>query len=268
MTIKAANLGCGRLVFPIEKGDPMAAHVAYALDTICTAAYDDTVQWDNYDKVASPRINERLRAGAALKQLDLFRYPWDIPDNTYDILWLSHIAEHIPHKPELHGSAFISNGKSLAETMYFDEFDGWFLFFGECWRILKPGGKMCVLAPYGASIAGMSDPTHTRYLTPGSFGYFAIDKNAPFDYALPYAFEQIGEDSTVLKFTNETSDLARQRENMIAALEALPADNDRTVTQRAETLKQIGQLTDYLSGYASRHFNQISEFMFSFRPIK
>lgn len=267
MTIRGANLGCGRLVFPVAKGDSYAEHVAYALDQMCPEAYDEGVQWDNFDKIVSDSIVSRLRGTSSLKPLDLFKYPWPIEDNTYDVVWLSHIAEHIPHKPELSTAGFVSNGKSMAEEMYFNEFDGWFIFFGECWRILKPGGRLCVLAPYGASTGGISDPTHTRYLSPGSFGYFAPSDDAPFDYALPYRFAQIPENGTVLKFIGESSDIINKRDEMAAEYDAIKGEGDRYDAERAYLMKQIVTLMEYLGGYSSRHFNQISEFIFAFRPV-
>lgn len=271
--MRGANLGCGRLVFPIQRGDPMAEHVQYALDAICPEAYDESVQWDNYDKRTGESQKERLRGTATLKSLDLFRYPWNIPDETYEIVWLSHIVEHIPHEPKL-DSTFANNGNTLAEKMYFDEFDGWFIFFGECWRILKPGGKMHILAPYGPSIPGFADPTHTRYVLPGSFGYFATDEKAPFDYALPYSFQQIGSErkttygnGAIMKFVDRAYDIIAYLGALEKERSELPA-GDRGDELRNKIGEQIKAGEKELHAYSIRHFNQISEFIYSFTPVK
>lgn len=42
----------------------------------------------------------------------------------------------------------------------------------ECHRILKPGGKMQVIAPYYTSIRCWQDPTHKRAISEATFLYF------------------------------------------------------------------------------------------------
>jgi hypothetical protein len=73
-----------------------------------------------------------------------------------------------------------------------EEFDGFFVFFEECWRIMKPDALIHIRAPFGVSYASLCDPTHTRYLTPGSFGYLAgQDEDAPFDYNIQCRYEVV-----------------------------------------------------------------------------
>ena len=82
-----------------------------------------------------------------------------------------------------------------------DRHDGWFMFFGECWRILKPGGRVHVVAPWGMSVGGLTDPTHTRAIMLGSFEYLKRpEATATFDYEVPCNFEL---EPPLLKLTEE-----------------------------------------------------------------
>lgn len=130
--------------------------------------YTDDLAWDNVDINAAPGVS---------KVVDLFNYPWDgLEDNAYDYAILSHVAEHIPHHIVWRGE-FIHRHP--------DYQNGWFAFFGQLWRIMKPGGKVYALSPYAFSLGAVSDPTHTRYLTPASFNYFnAPDNDSPFEYRM------------------------------------------------------------------------------------
>lgn len=53
--------------------------------------------------------------------------------------------------------------------------DGLFKFMDECYRILKPGGKIRIIAPYYASIRAIQDPTHVRSIGEATFMYFNAD---------------------------------------------------------------------------------------------
>lgn len=86
---------------------------------------------------------------------DLLKFPWPFEDNSVDELHCSHFVEHIPHG---------SGGKDL-----------FFAFFDECWRILKPGGTMTVIAPNARSNRGFQDPTHQRYIVAETFAYLDED---------------------------------------------------------------------------------------------
>ena len=194
------NLGCGRVVFPLDRDAaiPYAAHLE-PLPDICFEP-----GWVNVDKFSLPGVQE---------QVDLFRFPWirssngsPWNDDSADVIYCSHIAEHIPHAVRV--SRFIP----LAWRKRYDEMvenlDGWFVFFAECWRILKPGGLLYVRAPFATSNAALSDPTHTRYVTPGSFSYLGGDNpDAPFDYHLPLKFEQA--EPVLLRFTDGLAEVVR-----------------------------------------------------------
>lgn len=173
------NLGAGRVIFPAEREAP-PAH----LMPLPEAAYEKG--WSNVDRVDGPGIDEVV---------DLFAFPWARSsngnpwnDNTVEEIYTSHLVEHIPHQVRvLQGlpGNWADDYRSMVTRL-----DGWFVFFYECWRILKPGGKLHVVAPFGHSVGGMTDPSHTRYILPGSFQYLkpAAD-GAPFDYRVPCDFE-------------------------------------------------------------------------------
>lgn len=184
------NLGAGRVIFPAIEGEEPQHLIPLAPE--CYEA-----GWLNCDKYRNEGINETF---------DLFRFPWVrssngalFNDNSVDLIWCSHIVEHIPHQVQL--------AKNLPEVYrrqyepLIDSYDGWFVFFEECYRILKPNGRIIVIAPWGNSVPGDSDPTHTRRVLPNSFGYLSGDNpDAPFDYHLKCHFEQDSE--LMVKYTN------------------------------------------------------------------
>lgn len=180
--MRGINLGCGKITLPCPRPD----HHFLIPEDLYT---NPDITWDNADWNEAEGVNLIV---------DLFDYPWrtragtleevttangsylvppteqPIPSNTYDVAIASHIAEHIPHH-------IVERGQFVARHPLYQ--DGWFAWFAELWRILKPGGKAYVLVPYAWSNAGISDPTHTRYLTPASFGYFESGENgSPFAY--------------------------------------------------------------------------------------
>ncbi|MFA6054066.1 MAG: methyltransferase domain-containing protein [Thermodesulfovibrionales bacterium] len=75
--------------------------------------------------------------------LTKFPYPWK--DNSVDEIYCNHYVEHTED--------LIS-------------------FIDECWRILKPEGKMYITAPYYSSIRAWQDPTHKRAISEATFLYF------------------------------------------------------------------------------------------------
>lgn len=178
--MRGINIGCGKVILPCEQ----PAHHRLIPANIYT---NPDIQWDNADRAALPGVNVVM---------DLFDYPWReakrvvsverngdgsfttvygepiIPDNTYDVAIAAHICEHIPHH-------LVMNGQFV--HYHPDYQDGWFAWFANLHRILKPGGKAYILVPYAWSNGGISDPTHTRYLTPASFGYF--NESDTFTYA-------------------------------------------------------------------------------------
>lgn len=115
------------------------------------------------------------------KTHDLFMFPWYWQeDNSVDEILLSHFVEHIPHMVRYH--QFPNWNK-----------DGFFVFFEECWRILKIGGIIEIWVPYYKSESTFRDPTHQRFITEHTFSYF-WDNNPDktFDYNIKARFEQVG----------------------------------------------------------------------------
>jgi hypothetical protein len=174
------NLGCGTVILPC----PQPAHHQLIPADIYT---DPMLRWHNVDRNAGAGVD---------RVIDLFDYPWRtqdpqdyhvspsvgasvriIPDNMYDVAIASHIVEHIPHY-------IVENGEFVPRHPVYQ--DGWFAWFAELWRVMKPGGEVHVLVPYAWSNSGMSDPTHTRYITPATLNYFnnATDDDPAFRYGM------------------------------------------------------------------------------------
>lgn len=166
------NLGAGKVTFPMTDEARRDMHPL----TPIPDSYREA-DWINVDHFPMPGID---------KVFDLFAYPWPLADNIADEIWCSHIIEHIPHetRPASEAAQEMDRWRDLASL------DGFFAFFAECYRILKPGGKLTVHAPYAWSMEAMQDPTHTRYIVPQTFHYLTAGASggAHYDYHLPFAF--------------------------------------------------------------------------------
>jgi hypothetical protein len=46
-------------------------------------------------------------------------------------------------------------------------------FFDECWRILKPGGKLTLIWPALQSVRAFQDPTHRRFIPLETLNYLS-----------------------------------------------------------------------------------------------
>ena len=78
---------------------------------------------------------------------DLNKYPWEFAkDNSTNNIFCSHYIQH------LQGKDFYN-------------------FFDECYRILKPGGQMYVVAPYYTSIRAIQDAFHKTSISEHTFAY-------------------------------------------------------------------------------------------------
>lgn len=75
---------------------------------------------------------------------DLEKFPWPIKSESVEEAFCSHYIEHT---------------KDL------------FKFFDELYRILIPGGKCVIAAPYYSSVRAWQDPTHTRAISEHTFLY-------------------------------------------------------------------------------------------------
>lgn len=104
--------------------------------------------WVNIDRVRLPYVDIEAELDP-IKCRDCFgniihRLPFE--DDSVDEFLLSHVLEHITHTLPL---------------------------MQELHRIAKPGAKMVIRVPHGASDDAWEDPTHVRPYFPGSFGYFS-----------------------------------------------------------------------------------------------
>jgi len=77
--------------------------------------------------------------------VDLEQYPWPIESDSAEDIVCSHYIEHT--------SDLIK-------------------FMDEVYRILKPGGKIKVIAPYYTSIRCWQDPTHKHAISDATFLYY------------------------------------------------------------------------------------------------
>ena len=118
---------------------------------------------------------------------DLTKFPYPFEDESIDGMFSSHFVEHLDG----------------AERMK---------FFDECYRILKPGGKMRHLHPYYKSVRAVQDPTH-KWPPISENSYFYWDKkwremnkldhypiNCDFEFNIYY----IWQDPTVANKNEET----------------------------------------------------------------
>lgn len=264
--MRGLNIGAGRAQFPVtEENKAYSAHLGHGLLN-CPAAFDTNVEWVNIDRVIQRGIAE---------QVNVFRYPWiksstglPFEDNSFDIVWCSHILEHIPHPIKLHEP----KGKYimwpyLAELAAEDG-DGWFAFHHEVWRLLKPGGLYHIIAPYAWSFAGASDPTHTRLILPGSFSYFIPNPNAPFDYDIPYQFRQTDRDGNpnpdiVFRFVDESLDYTRELEITQRYMDDNPGAPD--IEDRR---KHYDTIFKQLGRHLTINLNQIEDMSLILKAIK
>ncbi len=163
------NLGCGKVILPTDEG------------------------WVNVDHLALEGVDVVA---------DLFTFPWPFEDNYADYMIASHLIEHIPHQVKMRKriteSSSVGNsvgGVSATRTRTVEEdhpLDGFFAFFAEVYRVLKPDGIICTIAPGGRSTLALQDPTHTRSIVESTFSYLGPAESATFDYGLPFSFEAIG----------------------------------------------------------------------------
>lgn len=172
------NLGCGKITKPSTEG------------------------WWNVDKFTMPNVDQTI---------DLFRYPWDLPDNQFEEVFASHIIEHVPHEPKKYYSPSIdlqnleaaktpqdlidvlqaSNDKNAQFKVRWNELaslDGFFAFFAEVYRVCKPDAIVNIVCPFGYTRGAFQDPTHTRYIVPATFFYLQSQENGNWDYHLPLKF--------------------------------------------------------------------------------
>lgn len=80
------------------------------------------------------------------KVWNLEKTPLPFKPNTFDEIVANHVLEHI---------------KNFSELMH------------DLWRISKPNAKIKIKVPFYSSWGQFNDPTHVRFFTPFTFGYFS-----------------------------------------------------------------------------------------------
>lgn len=124
---KKLNVGCGRDVRPVKDG------------------------WVNLDGFVD---------GPDIIRHDILRFPWPFADATFDLVFCSHVLEHIP--PML----LDENGTHR---------DVLFRVMEEMHRILRPGGLLLVRVPWGYSEESLVHPQHYRQWRPEWATFFHPD---------------------------------------------------------------------------------------------
>ena len=135
--------------------------------------------WVNVDKFDNVEADQVV---------DLFKMPYPWADNSVDSILASHFIEHIPHSLVPHNmDTFPWTDPAQLRLL---QMDGFFAFFEEVGRILKPGGYIEIECPFGWTNGAFQDPTHTRYIVLQTFGYLhqEPEDDKPFNYNLRYDF--------------------------------------------------------------------------------
>jgi SAM-dependent methyltransferase len=76
---------------------------------------------------------------------DLNQFPWPFADNSFDLVFLNHVLEHVG---------------DVVKTME------------EIHRVLAPGGRLVAQVPYFRCVDAYNDPTHTHFFTSHTLDYF------------------------------------------------------------------------------------------------
>lgn len=157
------NIGAGRIILP----GPRPHHHG-----LIDAAIYDYPYYLNVDRNPEPGIDQVV---------DVFRYPWPWPDNSFDGALMTHLVEHIPH--DIRGVKNMTGTEAVRYDRLAQCQDGWYAFFAELYRVLTPGAVAHILSPYAWSQGAMTDPTHTRYITEHVFTHsMQPDPTSPFKY--------------------------------------------------------------------------------------
>lgn len=114
---------------------------------------------------------------------NLSLFPWKaIPDGIADVVYSSHLLEHInpdPANPQLAGLVDLLLAKSLVTKKEIEASVGDYRFLGgfgrfmdEVWRTLKPGGQFISTFPFAGSPGYWQDFTHVNPITHVTLAYF------------------------------------------------------------------------------------------------
>lgn len=117
---------------------------------------------------------DKVKTDAADHVVDLQCYPWPIESESAEHVHCSHYIEHIPH---INVQAILSQSSSFEDfkERMANSKDGLIEFWNELYRILKPGGKVSIIAPYYTSQRAYGDPTHERSIADSTTWYLNKD---------------------------------------------------------------------------------------------
>tara|TARA_Y100000031_G_scaffold3242_1_gene3998 strand:- start:21112 stop:21705 length:594 start_codon:yes stop_codon:yes gene_type:complete len=96
---------------------------------------------------------------------DLKNTPWPIESNSFDIVLINHVLEHV------------------------DDVVG---FLSEVWRVTKTDGHIVIQVPYFRSTDAYADPTHRRFFTSRSLDYFLEGTGLSEYNYVPFRFRKVG----------------------------------------------------------------------------
>ena len=123
---------------------------------------------------------DKVETEATNAVMDLEVFPWDIESDSAEDIICSHYVEHTPM--DTYGKRVVMAARDSIDFIEFKKAldnidinapsDGLMLFMDEVYRILKPGGKIKIIAPYYSSIRCWQDPTHRRAISDATFLYF------------------------------------------------------------------------------------------------
>lgn len=127
-------------------------------------------------------VDFRKAPGVDIVQ-DLTIFPWrSIPDNAADVIYTSHLLEHInpaSSNPQLAELIDLLLKKKVLTKPEVNTQIGEYRFLGgfgrfmdEVWRITKPGGQFISTFPYAGSPGFWQDYTHTNGITHVTMAYF------------------------------------------------------------------------------------------------
>jgi predicted SAM-dependent methyltransferase len=96
-------------------------------------------------------------------------YPWPFADNSVAEIFCSHYIEHIP-------MAFWNEGNNYTVVpLDHHSVDAFFKFVSELHRVMAPGAKATLIAPYFQSERCWQDPTHRRAICNATMFYLSQD---------------------------------------------------------------------------------------------
>jgi SAM-dependent methyltransferase len=138
---------------------------------------------DGSEKSQSPRKARVLLLGSGSRKVPqtyLFKDPHELvtldiePEGDPDIVW---DLEELPYSFAASNSfdAIIAE-EVLEHTGQQGDYKFFFAQFGEFWRILRHGGKICITSPKWSREWAWGDPGHKRVFTVGTFAFLCDDE--------------------------------------------------------------------------------------------